>query len=93
MVLSVVSTTTNRSRAPGAWNEASAGFGCTHGALVGLSGGRTRTVTVSATLSNNPSLTTSENSRSVRTVGAVKVGVAVVAPLSVTVGPPVCVHW
>ena len=70
----------------------SAGFGWAHGALDGLSGGRTRTVTVSATLSNCPSLTVSANTRSVRTEGAVRVGVAVVAPVSVTASPPVCVH-
>ena len=66
--------------------------GCTHGALDGFGGGRTRTVTVSATLSNCPSFTTSENTRSPSTDGAVNDGVAVFAPLSVTDAPEVCVH-
>ena len=70
----------------------SSAVGCTHGALDGLGGGRTCTVTVSAVLSCAPSLTTSENTRSVRTVGAVKDGAAVAAPVSVTVSPPVCVQ-
>ena len=72
----------------------SAGFGCAHGALVGFGPGRTRTVTVSAILSRTASLTTSVttsvNTRSVRTDGAVNLGDAVAAPLSVTDTPPVC---
>ena len=71
---------------------APAGAGCAQGALVGLAGGRTRTVTVSAGLPNVPSLTLSENTRSVRTEGAVNDGVAVAAPASVTACPPVCVQ-
>ena len=73
-------------------NAVPAGAGCTQGALVGCGGGRTRTVTVSARLSPTPSLTTSENTRSVRTEGAVNDGVAVSAPLRVTDTPAACVH-
>ena len=70
-------------------------IGCAQGAELGLSGGRTVTVTVSGSLSLVPSLTTSWKTRSVlspRGEGAVKVGVAVFAPVSVTLGPLVWVH-
>ena len=73
-----------------------AGAGCAHGALDGFAGGRTRTVTVSATLSCDPSLTLSENTRSSRTEGAVKVGDAEFHDdpgASVSVDPPpVCLQ-
>ena len=88
MALSVLPLTTlswPADRSP-AWR------GCTHGALAGFGGGRTSTVTASGALSNVPSFTTSENARSVRTDGAVKVGVAAVVLLRLTAGPPVCVH-
>ena len=73
-------------------NDAPGGAGCTQGALDGLAGGRTRTVTASATLSCVPSLTVSENTRSVRTEGAVKDGAAEAASSSATVSPAVCVQ-
>ena len=90
MELSAVAVTTNR---PVASVPA---VGCTHGALVGFGGGRTRTVTVSAALSFAPSLTTSVNTRSVRTDGAVNVGDAEFqdepgASVSAEL-PPVCVQ-
>ena len=92
MTLSVVPVTTNSSVAvklpPG-------NVGCTHGALDGFGGGRTSTVTVSASLSSSPSSTVSENTRSSRNAGAVKVGDAEVHDdpgASVTAGPPVCVQ-
>ena len=62
------------------------------GTLAGFSGGRTNTVTASAALSLLPSFTTSENSKSVLKVGAVKVGIAGFVVSSVTVGPPVWVQ-
>jgi len=89
MELSV--TVSSKNQSPALSQFSSAGFGCTQGALDGLGGGRTRTVTVSAGLSA-PSLTVSENTRSVRTVGAVKVGACAVVLLSITVSPPVCVQ-
>ena len=88
----VLSVTVSPTRLSPPVNPVPAGFGCAHGALDGFGGGRTRTVTVSAALSCTPSLTTSENARSSRTDGAVNVGRCAVALLSVTVGPPVCVH-
>ena len=52
------------------------------------------TATVSASLDDVPSLTVSENVRSVEldTDGARNAGVAEVASSSATAGPPVCVH-
>ena len=66
-----------------------AGAGCRQGAESGLSGGCTSTVTVAGPLSLVPSLTTSWKTRSVRTLGAVKLGVVVFAPLRVTSTPPI----
>ena len=62
------------------------------GGSSGLSGGRTNTETVSAVLKLVPSNTISENSRSVRTDGDVKLGFCAVALLSVTPTPPVWVQ-
>ena len=62
------------------------------GAMVGLSGGRTATETVSAVLELVPSFTTSENTRSLRTEGAVKLGIWAVVSSRVTVAPLVCVQ-
>ena len=76
----LLSVTLTLSRREPPWNAVPAGAGCVHGALDGFGGGRTRTVAVSAALSATPSLTTSVNTRSVRTEGAVNDGAVVVAP-------------
>ena len=54
--------------------------------------GATVIVTVSGALFTVPSLTVSENTSVVALAGAVKLGIAIVALLSVTGGPDVCVH-
>ena len=52
----------------------------------------TETVTVSATLLNEPSETTNENVTDDPAAGAVNVGDTAVALDNVTAGPDVCVH-
>ena len=53
------------------------------------------TVTTEAALAERSSVATREKENAVpdKTTGAMKLAVAWVAPVSVTAGPRVCVHW